>query len=137
MVSEQTRQLVTETLQQVTRSAEGAQGQTPNQEGSSKDEPGEVPQGSAHGIQFFSPRDHNTIRLFAKLSLILHPPGPCQFLRTSTCSPRGVHKGAGLDRAGSVGGVQPHYHLSGGVQRGVTVGDLHYQSAAGAAADDR
>lgn len=56
VVSEQTRQLVTETLQQVTRSAEGAQGQTPNQDGSSKDEPGEVPQGSAHGTLFFPPQ---------------------------------------------------------------------------------
>lgn len=56
VVSEQTRQLVTETLQQVTRSAESAQGQTQNQDGSSKDEPGEVPQGSAHGTFFFPQR---------------------------------------------------------------------------------
>lgn len=40
MVSEQTRQLVTETLQQVTRSAEVSQGQTPGPDGSRKDETG-------------------------------------------------------------------------------------------------
>ncbi|XP_061596292.1 BRCA2-interacting transcriptional repressor EMSY isoform X2 [Cololabis saira] len=37
VVSEQTRQLVTETLQQVTRSAEVSQGQTSGQDGSAKD----------------------------------------------------------------------------------------------------
>lgn len=50
VVSEQTRQLVTETLQQVTRSADSAQGQTLSQDGSSKDEPGEAPHGSAHEL---------------------------------------------------------------------------------------
>ncbi|XP_040006479.1 BRCA2-interacting transcriptional repressor EMSY isoform X1 [Xiphias gladius] len=38
VVSEQTRQLVTETLQQVTRSADVGQGQTPGSDGSTKDE---------------------------------------------------------------------------------------------------
>lgn len=38
MVSEQTRQLVTETLQQVTRSAEVSQGQTSGPDGSKRDE---------------------------------------------------------------------------------------------------
>lgn len=40
VVSEQTRQLVTETLQQVTRSADIGQGQTSGQDGSTKDESG-------------------------------------------------------------------------------------------------
>ena len=40
VVSEQTRQLVTETLQQVTRSVDISQGQTSSQEGSTKDESG-------------------------------------------------------------------------------------------------
>ncbi|KAL7389245.1 hypothetical protein ABVT39_000381 [Epinephelus coioides] len=41
VVSEQTRQLVTETLQQVSRSVDiGGQGQTSGQDGSTKDEPG-------------------------------------------------------------------------------------------------
>lgn len=40
VVSEQTRQLVTETLQQVTRSADMGQGQTSGQDGSAKDESG-------------------------------------------------------------------------------------------------
>lgn len=38
MVSEQTRQLVTETLQQVTRSVDMGQGQTSGPDGSAKDE---------------------------------------------------------------------------------------------------
>lgn len=59
------------------------------------------------------------------------------FLRTSTRSPCGVHKGAGLDRAGGVRGVQSHYHLSGGVWRRVPVSHLHNQSAAGTATDNR
>ncbi|KAM6907912.1 BRCA2-interacting transcriptional repressor EMSY [Xenentodon cancila] len=42
VVSEQTRQLVTETLQQVTRSAEVSQGQTSGQDGSAKDSGGSV-----------------------------------------------------------------------------------------------
>uniref|UniRef100_A0A3Q1EET8 BRCA2-interacting transcriptional repressor EMSY n=1 Tax=Acanthochromis polyacanthus TaxID=80966 RepID=A0A3Q1EET8_9TELE len=42
VVSEQTRQLVTETLQQVTRSAEMGQIQTAGQDGSSKDEAGSI-----------------------------------------------------------------------------------------------
>lgn len=40
MVSEQTRQLVTETLQQVTRAAEAGQGPNSGPDGSSKDETG-------------------------------------------------------------------------------------------------
>lgn len=59
VVSEQTRQLVTETLQQVTRSVDiGGQGQTSGQDGSTKDEPGslagEASHGSAQGIFLFS-----------------------------------------------------------------------------------
>ncbi|XP_041808903.1 BRCA2-interacting transcriptional repressor EMSY isoform X2 [Chelmon rostratus] len=42
VVSEQTRQLVTETLQQVTRSADIGQGQTSGQDGSTKDESGSL-----------------------------------------------------------------------------------------------
>ncbi|XP_042355199.1 BRCA2-interacting transcriptional repressor EMSY isoform X2 [Plectropomus leopardus] len=51
VVSEQTRQLVTETLQQVTRSVDiGGQGQTSGQDGSTKDEPGGSLAGEAsHG----------------------------------------------------------------------------------------
>ncbi|XP_034540295.1 BRCA2-interacting transcriptional repressor EMSY isoform X3 [Notolabrus celidotus] len=44
---EQTRQLVTETLQQVTRSVDILQGQTSGQDGSTKDEPGEASHSSA------------------------------------------------------------------------------------------
>uniref|UniRef100_A0A3Q4H5T5 EMSY transcriptional repressor, BRCA2 interacting n=1 Tax=Neolamprologus brichardi TaxID=32507 RepID=A0A3Q4H5T5_NEOBR len=60
VVSEQTRQLVTETLQQVTRSAELSQSQTPGQDGAAKDDAGslaeasslvsEASQGSAQGM---------------------------------------------------------------------------------------
>lgn len=54
VVSEQTRQLVTETLQQVTRSADIGQGQTSGQDGSTKDDSGssagEASHGSAQGI---------------------------------------------------------------------------------------
>lgn len=57
VVSEQTRQLVTETLQQVTRSADTGQGQTSGQDGSSKDDSsslaGETSHGSAQGILAF------------------------------------------------------------------------------------
>lgn len=51
VVSEQTRQLVTETLQQVTRSVDiGGQGQTSGHDGSTKDEPGGSLAGEAtHG----------------------------------------------------------------------------------------
>lgn len=59
------------------------------------------------------------------------------FLRTATRSPCGVHKGAGLDGARGVRGVQSHYHLSGGVWWRVPVSHLYDQSAAGAAADNR
>ncbi|XP_035761297.1 BRCA2-interacting transcriptional repressor EMSY [Neolamprologus brichardi] len=61
VVSEQTRQLVTETLQQVTRSAELSQSQTPGQDGAAKDDAGslaeasslvsEASQGSAQEVQ--------------------------------------------------------------------------------------
>ncbi|XP_012719807.2 BRCA2-interacting transcriptional repressor EMSY isoform X2 [Fundulus heteroclitus] len=44
VVSEQTRQLVTETLQQVTRSAEASQAQTAGQDGSVKDDAGGPPE---------------------------------------------------------------------------------------------
>uniref|UniRef100_A0A3B4FYV1 EMSY transcriptional repressor, BRCA2 interacting n=1 Tax=Pundamilia nyererei TaxID=303518 RepID=A0A3B4FYV1_9CICH len=64
VVSEQTRQLVTETLQQVTRSAELSQGQTPGQDGATKDDAGslaeasslvsEASQGSAQGMPPFT-----------------------------------------------------------------------------------
>lgn len=64
MVSEQTRQLVTETLQQVTRSADVAQGQTSGSDGSAKDEvasfteasslAGESSHGSTQGIRLLS-----------------------------------------------------------------------------------
>ncbi|XP_072230689.1 BRCA2-interacting transcriptional repressor EMSY isoform X1 [Leuresthes tenuis] len=47
VVSEQTRQLVTETLQQVTRSAEISQGQTSGQDGSAKDEAGGLTEASS------------------------------------------------------------------------------------------
>uniref|UniRef100_A0A3B4ZD89 BRCA2-interacting transcriptional repressor EMSY n=1 Tax=Stegastes partitus TaxID=144197 RepID=A0A3B4ZD89_9TELE len=47
VVSEQTRQLVTETLQQVTRSAEMGQSQTSGQDGSSKDEAGSLTEASS------------------------------------------------------------------------------------------
>uniref|UniRef100_A0A3P8SV48 BRCA2-interacting transcriptional repressor EMSY n=1 Tax=Amphiprion percula TaxID=161767 RepID=A0A3P8SV48_AMPPE len=47
VVSEQTRQLVTETLQQVTRSAEMGQIQTSGQDGSSKDEAGSITEASS------------------------------------------------------------------------------------------
>uniref|UniRef100_A0AAQ5WZL4 BRCA2-interacting transcriptional repressor EMSY n=1 Tax=Amphiprion ocellaris TaxID=80972 RepID=A0AAQ5WZL4_AMPOC len=47
VVSEQTRQLVTETLQQVTRSAEMGQIQTSGQDGSSKDEAGNITEASS------------------------------------------------------------------------------------------
>ncbi|KAM4521262.1 BRCA2-interacting transcriptional repressor EMSY-like [Odontesthes bonariensis] len=47
VVSEQTRQLVTETLQQVTRSAEISQGQTSGQDGSAKDEAASLPEASS------------------------------------------------------------------------------------------
>lgn len=63
-MSEQTRQLVTETLQQVTRSAELSQGQTPGQDGATKDDAGslaeasslvsEASQGSAQGMPPFT-----------------------------------------------------------------------------------
>lgn len=49
VVSEQTRQLVTETLQQVTRSADVGQGQTSAQDGSTKDEPGSLAGEASHG----------------------------------------------------------------------------------------
>lgn len=64
MVSEQTRQLVTETLQQVTRSAELSQCQIPGQDGATKDDAGslaeasslvsEASQGSAQGMPPFT-----------------------------------------------------------------------------------
>ena len=47
VLSEQTRQLVTETLQQVTRSAEISQGQTSGQDGSAKDEAGGLTEASS------------------------------------------------------------------------------------------
>uniref|UniRef100_A0A669AXI1 BRCA2-interacting transcriptional repressor EMSY n=1 Tax=Oreochromis niloticus TaxID=8128 RepID=A0A669AXI1_ORENI len=47
VVSEQTRQLVTETLQQVTRSAELSQGQTPGQDGAAKDDAASLAEASA------------------------------------------------------------------------------------------
>ncbi|XP_035522259.1 BRCA2-interacting transcriptional repressor EMSY isoform X2 [Morone saxatilis] len=49
VVSEQTRQLVTETLQQVTRSADIVQGQTSGQDGSTKDESGSSTGEASHG----------------------------------------------------------------------------------------
>nr|XP_046265863.1 BRCA2-interacting transcriptional repressor EMSY [Scatophagus argus] len=49
VVSEQTRQLVTETLQQVTRTADVGQGQTSAQDGSTKDESGSVGGEVSHG----------------------------------------------------------------------------------------
>lgn len=62
VVSEQTRQLVTETLQQVTRSADIGQGQTSGPDGSTKEEvasfvetsslAGETSHGSAQGKLF-------------------------------------------------------------------------------------
>ncbi|XP_063342746.1 BRCA2-interacting transcriptional repressor EMSY [Pelmatolapia mariae] len=47
VVSEQTRQLVTETLQQVTRSAELSQGQTQGQDGAAKDDAGSLAEASS------------------------------------------------------------------------------------------
>lgn len=73
VVSEQTRQLVTETLQQVTRSADVGQGQTSGQDGSAKDEPsslaGEASHGSAQGTPPTSAlfRHENDSVLFEKL----------------------------------------------------------------------
>ncbi|KAF1378263.1 hypothetical protein PFLUV_G00188730 [Perca fluviatilis] len=49
VVSEHTRQLVTEALQQVTRSAEIGQGQTSGQDGSTKDDAGSLATESSHG----------------------------------------------------------------------------------------
>ncbi|XP_019130356.1 BRCA2-interacting transcriptional repressor EMSY isoform X1 [Larimichthys crocea] len=49
VVSEQTRQLVTETLQQVTRSADIGQGQTSGQDGSTKDDSGSSAGEASHG----------------------------------------------------------------------------------------
>lgn len=64
VVSEQTRQLVTETLQQVTRSADMGQGQSSGPDGTTKEEvanftetsslAGEASHGSAQGIMFLS-----------------------------------------------------------------------------------
>ncbi|KAM8897297.1 BRCA2-interacting transcriptional repressor EMSY isoform 3-T3 [Spinachia spinachia] len=67
VVSEQTRQLVTEALQHVTRSAELVPGPSPGQDGSAKDESGsaagEAPHGSAQEPQpaahLVSSRDHD------------------------------------------------------------------------------
>ncbi|XP_045895813.1 BRCA2-interacting transcriptional repressor EMSY isoform X2 [Micropterus dolomieu] len=49
VVSEQTRQLVTETLQQVTRSADTGQGQSSGQDGSSKDDSSSLAGETSHG----------------------------------------------------------------------------------------
>ncbi|XP_044077368.1 BRCA2-interacting transcriptional repressor EMSY isoform X4 [Siniperca chuatsi] len=49
VVSEQTRQLVTETLQQVTRSADIGQGQSSGQDGPTKDESGSLAGETSHG----------------------------------------------------------------------------------------
>lgn len=49
VVSEQTRQLVTETLQQVTRAADLGQGQTSGPDGSTKEESGSSASEGSHG----------------------------------------------------------------------------------------
>lgn len=72
VVSEQTRQLVTETLQQVSRSSDIGQSQSSGQDGSAKDEPsgftetstlpGEASHSTAQGIlPFFMARSRKTV----------------------------------------------------------------------------
>lgn len=73
VVSEQTRQLVTETLQQVTRSADSGQVQTLSQDVSSKDDSGEVPHGSVHGTSTFSSLFGSGLRLRPLLSFLPCP----------------------------------------------------------------
>ncbi|XP_029282637.1 LOW QUALITY PROTEIN: BRCA2-interacting transcriptional repressor EMSY-like [Cottoperca gobio] len=67
VVSEQTRQLVTEALQQVTRAAEMGHGQTPGQDGSIKDDSGSLAGEPSHGsaqepqpvVHLVSSREHD------------------------------------------------------------------------------
>lgn len=72
VVSEQTRQLVTETLQQVTRAADVGQGQTSGPEGSTKDEPGSLAGEASHGAQGTLPFLWRRDEMNPRLSSFIH-----------------------------------------------------------------
>ena len=150
VVSEQTRQLVTETLQQVTRAAEVGHLLASCSDGATKDEAasfteasslaGEASHGSVQGILlffFFSVAQGHRLHVFCCLHENIDSVNERllpSFLRNAACSARVVLQRAGLDWAGSISGVRSHYHLSGGDRRGgIPVSDFHYQSSAGAA----
>lgn len=85
VVSEQTRQLVTETLQQVTRSADVGPGQTSGQDGSTKDVSGslasEASHSSAQGTLPFSSCRRDDIELFCVFSYINMKNNPMLFVK--------------------------------------------------------
>lgn len=85
VMSEQTRQLVTETLQQVTRSADVGPGQTSGQDGSTKDESGslagEASHSSAQGTLPFSSCRRDEMKLFCVFSYINMKNNPMLFVK--------------------------------------------------------
>lgn len=99
MVSEQTRQLVTETLQQVTRAADIGQVHTASPDGSVKEESGSSGGDGSHGSsQGDHPSSINKIQLLhSKFPQITNPTTILSLPRTSACSARVVLQGAGLD----------------------------------------
>lgn len=143
MVSEQTRQLVTETLQQVTRVADIGQGHAVSTDGPGKEESGSSGGDGSHGsAQGKHPPSISMNQLLssgltAAAPEINHLTLSPSFLRTSACSARAVLQGAGLDRTGSGNRIESHYNLPGGVCWGIPVSHVHHQSAAGAAANNR
>lgn len=129
VVSEQTRQLVTETLQQVNRAADIGQTHTASPDGSLKEESGGSGGDGSHGCaQGDRPSSSiNKIQLLnSNFPKITNPTTIPSFSRTSACSARVGLQGAGLDWARSGSCVQLHYNLPGGVRWGVPVSYVHH-----------
>lgn len=143
VVSEQTRQLVTETLQQVTRAADIGQGTAASTDGPGKEGSGSLGgEGSNGGAQGNHPSFHqqkSVAQLYINSGffwikrLTMIP----SFLRTSACSARVVLQRAGLDWTGSGNHIEPRDNLPGGVCGGIPVSHIHHQSSSRAAANNR
>lgn len=138
VVSEQTRQLVTETLQQVTRAADPGQGHTASTDGPGKEESGgDGSHGSAQGSHLSLHQYELAAQLWFNSNFSWNKPSHHYSIRTSACSARVVLQGAGLDWTGSCNRIEPHYNLPGGLCWGIPVSHIHHQSSAGAAANNR
>ncbi|XP_051902423.1 BRCA2-interacting transcriptional repressor EMSY-like [Hippocampus zosterae] len=125
VVSEQTRQLVSETLQQVTRSVDAAH--VSAQDGGTKDECGALAESStgeaSHGRRDAAALAWRRALEAAKCLNALSGARPSG--RDAGGAARAVLPRAGVDGAGGVGGVGPDHHLPGVKEKGESKARQH------------